>query len=108
MQKGGHSRVQYEGGEQTRAQSGVRSNRACAIEIHMTDIFVRHKYYRYYGAVREYRPARQAIWVVQVVLVASSECGCRTVRSLLPYFARAGEEAKTVRARAELIQGRRE
>ena len=32
---------------------------------------------------REYRLARQAIWVVQVVLVASNECGWVTVWELL-------------------------
>ena len=62
----------------TSALSGVHSSRACTIEMHTTDVFLQHKYYRYVqcSTVREYRPARQAFWVVQVVLVASNECGC--------------------------------
>ena len=36
--------------------------------------------------VHEYRPARQAIWVVQIVLVASDRCGCVTMRELIKGF----------------------
>ena len=38
--------------------------------------------YMHCSTVRQYRPARQAIWVVQVTLVARNECGCVTVREL--------------------------
>ena len=43
----------------------MRSSRGCAIEMHTTDV-----------TVLEYRLDRQVIWFVQVVLVASNECGC--------------------------------
>ena len=35
-----------------------------------------------YRTLHEYRPAKQVIWVVQVILVANSECGCVTVWEL--------------------------
>ena len=34
------------------------------------------------STVHEYRPARQAIWVIQVVLIASHECSCVTMLEL--------------------------
>ena len=59
----------------------------CAIEMHdLTSLYSTNTRYVQYSKVREYRLARQAIWVVQVVHVASDECGCVTVRELIQGF----------------------
>ena len=50
----------------------------------LTSLYSTNTRYVQYSKVREYRLARQAI--VQVVHVASNECGCVTVRELIQGF----------------------
>ena len=59
----------------------MRSSHACAIKMHPTDVFVYTRYLQC-STVYEYRLARQAIWVVHVILTDSNECGCVTVQDI--------------------------
>ena len=70
--------VQYKGGNivQGALQLHVCNQNAHDWRLFMAQILCT------YSTVREYRPARQAIWVIQVILVPSNECGCVTVWEL--------------------------
>ena len=90
-----YPRVQYEGGNKTRAGSInfslVRRALQSRVRHRLTSLYGTNTRYVHCSTVREYRPARQATWVVQVVRTVAQP------HSLLQYYSRAG-----------LIQGREE
>ena len=74
-------REQNEGGFKQLQPSPACTPVACA-PSKCTQLYGANTRYIQCSTVREYRPARQVIWVVQGVLAASNECGCVTVQEL--------------------------
>ena len=81
-----------QGQNKTRAGSNNFTQVQCALQLHMRHQNG-HKWHLraaqilgMYSAVKsKYRPARQAIWVIQVVLVASNECGWELIKGFLQF-----------------------
>ena len=75
--------------------------------MQLTSLYGINTRYVQCSTVHEYIPTRQAIWVVQVVLITSNECGCVTMQEL---FGGGGVIFFNSRkhSRAGLIQGREE